>query len=69
MEAGSLMQVANHKRTDVLEQPQISKMELRSLTSLKTEFESNQASIKYLFARAEQQHYLALAVFPLLEIC
>lgn len=39
MQAGSLMQVANHKRSDVLEHPQKRIIELNSLTSLETEFE------------------------------
>lgn len=39
MEAGSLMQVANHKRTDVLEHPQKRIIELSSPTSLETECE------------------------------
>jgi len=63
------MQVAKHKRTDVQEQPHIRIMERRSLTSLMTEFESSQASVKHLFARAEHQHYLVLTVFPLLKTC
>lgn len=39
MEAANLRQVAEHKRTDVLEQLQVRIMELRNLTSLKTELE------------------------------
>lgn len=70
MEAGDLRQVADHKRTDVLEQTQIRIIELRSLAVLKTDFEWNKAAIKYLLASAEHQHDHALTVFFLLvKIC